>query len=211
MPEPAPAQAGGQRGGGRPVAERGSPLLSLRDSSPHNARAVRSNCTPRGDLRVISIPPLPPLRGGRCRRQRGAPGAPSPDSGSSPPSLRDTATGREGRSSRTYAQVSLRHAHTPLRHSCAPSSFLRPFRHSCAPSVIPAKAGIHATPNARPQPRPPDGPPHRPHKRSGRLGAVEYPTYARHPAARLDSCLRRNDGRTVPTTLHHHPYLPRTP
>ena len=62
--------------------------------------------TPSGDLRVISISPLPPLRGGRCRRQRGAPGAPSPDTGSSPPSLRDIATGREGRSRGTYAQVS---------------------------------------------------------------------------------------------------------
>ena len=64
------------------------------------------NRSPRGDLRVISVSPLPPLRGGRCRRQRGAPGAPSPDRGSSPPSLRDTATDREGRSSGTYAQVS---------------------------------------------------------------------------------------------------------
>ena len=59
-----------------------------------------------GDLRVIPISPLPPRSGGRCRRQRGAPGEASPDSGSSPPSLRDTATGREGRSSGTYAQVS---------------------------------------------------------------------------------------------------------
>ncbi len=62
--------------------------------------------SPAGDLRVISVSPLPPRSGGRCRRQRGAPRAPSPDSGRSPPSLRDTATGREGRSSGTYAQVS---------------------------------------------------------------------------------------------------------
>ena len=39
------------------------------------------------------------------KAERGS-GAPSPDSGSSPPSLRDTATGTEGRSSGTYAQVS---------------------------------------------------------------------------------------------------------
>ena len=71
------------------------------------ARNPALNGSLRGDLRAISTSPLPPRSGGRCRRQRGAPGAASPDSGSSPPSLRDTATGREGRRSRgTYAQVS---------------------------------------------------------------------------------------------------------
>ena len=59
---------------------------------------------PRGrPARNLHFPSPPAPR--RCRRQRGAPGAPSPDSGSSPPSLRDTVTGREGRSSGTYAQL----------------------------------------------------------------------------------------------------------
>ena len=81
-----------------------SPLPPLTTLSGQRNPAL--NRSPRGDLRVISISPLPPRSGGRCRRQRGAPGAPPPDSGSSPPSLRDTATGREGRSRGTYAQVS---------------------------------------------------------------------------------------------------------
>ena len=48
--------------------------------------------------------------------------------------------------------------------------------------------------NTRPQHHAADGPPIRPHARSDRPSAVEYPTYARHPSVRLDSCLRRNDG-----------------
>ena len=87
---------------GRPSAT-SITISSARGGSPVRS-AVHRNI-PCGDLRVISISPLPPRSGGRCRRQRGAPGAPSPDSGSSPPSLRDTATDREGRSSGTYAQV----------------------------------------------------------------------------------------------------------
>ncbi len=110
----------------------------------------------------------------------------------------------------------------PLRHArlpppCPHPSVMPalPLHHSYAPSVIPAKAGIHATPNTRPQPHTPDGPPHRPHKRSGRLGAVEHPTcaptplrHARTPPPSLLRPLRHSCEGRNPCDPQHPPAAP---
>ena len=80
----------------------------------------------------------------------------------------------------------------PPWHLRSPLSSLRPF-----PSFLRRQESMRPS-NTRPQHHPPDGPPIRPHARSDRPSAVEYPTYARHPSVRLDSCLRRNDGGAAP-------------
>ena len=104
--------------GGRPC---GGPGWRGWEPPPHSLR----DSSPSGDLRVISISPLPPLRGGRYRRQRGASGAASPDSRSSPPSLRDTATGREGRGGGTYAAGLPRERATVLKISSVGAGTVR--------------------------------------------------------------------------------------
>ena len=66
--------------------------------------------------------------------------------------LRHSCEGRNPCDRPTVQRASIRHSH-PSAIPAPPPSFLRPLRHSCAPSVIPAKAGIHAT--AQPCDEPP--------------------------------------------------------
>ncbi len=83
--------------------ESGSPLSPAdhlewsAESGSGSDSVEHSMCSEAGDAAAC------PCAG---RGQRGAPGAPSPDRRSSPPSRRDTAAGRQGRSSRIYAPVS---------------------------------------------------------------------------------------------------------